>query len=88
LLCSRTSAGGSQQIATLLADPTFNFASDASKNSLFDVAREFPNVLNAALVSQIEAGKELPRHAKDYLSETLTRDVGPVREYVATPRGC
>jgi hypothetical protein len=85
LLRSTTSAGRSQQIATLLADPTFNFASDASKNSLFDVAREFPNVLNAALVSQIEAGKELPRHAKDYLSETLTRDVGPVREYVATP---
>jgi NACHT conflict system protein len=85
LLRSRTSAGRSQQIATLLADPTFNFASDASKNSLSDVAREFPNMLNAALVSQIEAGKELPRHAKDYLSETLTRDVGPVREYMATP---
>jgi hypothetical protein len=85
LLRSRTSAERSQLVATLLADPTFNFASDASTRSLSDVAREFPHVLNAALISRIEAGKELPRHVKDYLSDTETRDVGPVREYVETP---
>ena len=85
LLRSRANAGRSQQIATLLADPTFDFDSDASKNSLFEVAGEFPDVLTAALISRIEAGKELPRHAKDYLSETQTRDVGPVRDYMATP---
>jgi hypothetical protein len=55
------------------------------RHTLRDVAREFPDVLSAAMVSLIEAGKKLPLHAKDYLSETLTRDVGPVREYTATP---
>jgi len=85
LLRSRTSAERSQLVATLLADPTFNFAADASTRSLSDVAREFPNVLNAALISRIEAGKDLPRHVKDYLSDTQIRDVGPVREYVETP---
>jgi hypothetical protein len=85
LLDSIASPGRSQRIATLLADPTFNFDSAASKNHLSYVAREFPDVLSAAMVSRIEAGKELPRHAKDYLSETQTRNVGPVREYMATP---
>ena len=68
-----------------LADPTFNFDSDASKNSLFDVAREFPGVLEAELVSRVEAGSNLPRLVKAYLSESLTRDAGPVRDYLATP---
>jgi hypothetical protein len=85
LLRSRATVGRSQQIATLLADPTFNFDSDASRNGLSYVAREFPDVLSAAMVNRIEAGKELPRHVKDYLRETLTRDAGPVREYMATP---
>jgi hypothetical protein len=85
LLRSRTRADRPQQIASLLADPTFKLDSNGLENSLFDIAREFPDVLSAALVSRIEAGEELPRHAKSYLAENQTRDVGPICEHLALP---
>ncbi|MBL4644832.1 MAG: hypothetical protein JKY99_00040 [Rhizobiales bacterium] len=85
LIHSPPSADRTQQIAGLLADPTFNYESNAAKNALYDVAREMPNLLEVALVDLIEAGIELPWHVKGYLNELITRDTGAVREFLSTP---
>lgn len=72
-------------IADLLSDPAFNFRSDAARNSLFEVAREFPEILEATLVARIEAGMEIPSHAHEYVRDSAARDSDRVRVLLQAP---
>ncbi len=72
-------------IADLLSDPAFNFRSDAARNSLFEVAREFPEILEATLVARIEGAMEIPSHAHEYVRDSAARDSDRVRVLLQTP---
>jgi hypothetical protein len=71
--------------AELLSNPVFNFKSDAARDSIFEVARNFPQVLETALVARIEAGMELPRQVQEYLGDIAGRDTDLIRDMLKTP---